>query len=321
MRLTIFAMILSLSVVIAAHAQELPPAPGELFEVNGQQMHLSCTGEGEITVLIEAGVGGFSLNFSELQGELNEHTRVCSYDRLGYGWSDPLPNNTFDLDTATANLHNLFNVAEVPPPYLVISHSFGAAITRAYHAAYPGEIVGMVFLDAVHPDLAVQVEGYSAALERQLDQLGPLVALIGNLSEANATDQLPDTPAGQPAADVQDAFVEIVTREAFLDVVRAEGRYLAEALPTVVLPSTVGELPLVVVTHGMPERFTFLGAWMGAEQAAQAEETWQALQRDLTTLAPDARLVVATESRHSIHQDQPELVVSLVLAMLKDLSA
>ena len=36
------------------------------------------------------------------------------------------------------------------------------------------------------------------------------------------------------------------------------------------------------------------------------------LQQDVATLVPDARLIVATESGHNIHQDQPELVIDAI---------
>ena len=47
-------------------------------------------------------------------------------------------------------------------------------------------------------------------------------------------------------------------------------------------------------------------------------------QKDLATLVPDARLVVATKSGHNIHQDQPELVIDAiaqVVAAVRDPSS
>jgi pimeloyl-ACP methyl ester carboxylesterase len=37
-----------------------------------------------------------------------------------------------------------------------------------------------------------------------------------------------------------------------------------------------------------------------------------ALQQDLAQLVPDARLIIATESGHNIHQDQPQLVIDAI---------
>ena len=40
------------------------------------------------------------------------------------------------------------------------------------------------------------------------------------------------------------------------------------------------------------------------------------LQDDLAQLVPDAKHVIATESGHNIHQDQPELVIEAIRAVV-----
>jgi pimeloyl-ACP methyl ester carboxylesterase len=42
------------------------------------------------------------------------------------------------------------------------------------------------------------------------------------------------------------------------------------------------------------------------------EGIMRALQDDLAQLVPNARHVIATESGHNIHQDQPELVIEAI---------
>ena len=68
-----------------------PAPPGELVDVDGHAMHLYCTGEGSPTVVLDTGLGDSSVNFHPLQESIAEFTRVCSYDRAGYGWSEPGP--------------------------------------------------------------------------------------------------------------------------------------------------------------------------------------------------------------------------------------
>lgn len=63
-------------------------APGRLLAAQGITMHLHCTGEGGPTVILEAGAFGFAQVWAWVQPRLAEHTRVCSYDRAGLGWSD-----------------------------------------------------------------------------------------------------------------------------------------------------------------------------------------------------------------------------------------
>ena len=71
--------------------QSAPVPPGKLVDVGSRKIHLYCTGRGTPTVILEAGAGSFSIDWALVQPEVAKTTRVCSYDRAGYGWSDPGP--------------------------------------------------------------------------------------------------------------------------------------------------------------------------------------------------------------------------------------
>ena len=90
------ALALALAFVQSAFTQQAidqpPPAPlGKLMDVGGRKLHLYCTGNGSPAVILEAGAGGFSIDWALVQPAMAKATRVCSYDRAGYGWSDPGP--------------------------------------------------------------------------------------------------------------------------------------------------------------------------------------------------------------------------------------
>ena len=69
----------------------LQSPPGKLVDVGGRKLHLYCTGHGSPTVILEDGAGSFAIDWALVQPEVARTTRVCSYDRAGYGWSDPGP--------------------------------------------------------------------------------------------------------------------------------------------------------------------------------------------------------------------------------------
>ena len=67
------------------------PPPGRLVDIGGWRLHINCTGEpapGQPTVILEAGLGDFSVEWSLVQPRVARFARVCSYDRGGDGWSD-----------------------------------------------------------------------------------------------------------------------------------------------------------------------------------------------------------------------------------------
>src|SRR5690349_3405316 len=63
------------------------PPMGQLIDVGGYRLHLDCRGSGSPTIVLDAGLGGSSLDWSLVQPTLAHSTRVCSYDRAGMGWS------------------------------------------------------------------------------------------------------------------------------------------------------------------------------------------------------------------------------------------
>ncbi|RPJ49774.1 MAG: hypothetical protein EHM21_06320, partial [Chloroflexi bacterium] len=74
----------------AADAKAYPP-PGQRVDVGGHRLHIHCTGAGSPTVVIDAGLGDWSTGWGFVQPEVAKTTRVCTYDRAGWAWSDPGP--------------------------------------------------------------------------------------------------------------------------------------------------------------------------------------------------------------------------------------
>src|SRR5262245_18520359 len=65
--------------------------PGKLIDIGGRRLHINCAGEGSPAVVMETGASAFSLDWSLVQPEVAKFTRVCTYDRAGYAWSDSGP--------------------------------------------------------------------------------------------------------------------------------------------------------------------------------------------------------------------------------------
>lgn len=102
----------------------VPEPPGVLVDVGGHRLHLYCTGEGDPTVLLDAGSGDWSLKLRPLQDELAATTRVCTYDRAGSGWSEPGPAPRTG-ERIVDELEALLEAAAEPGPYVLAGHSFG----------------------------------------------------------------------------------------------------------------------------------------------------------------------------------------------------
>src|SRR3954447_13514597 len=140
-------VILLLGVSAIAQIPSTPPpfpAPGRLVDVGGWKLHLFCTGEArpaQPTVILESGVGDFSVEWGRVQPEVAAFARVCSYDRAGDGWSELGPHpRTFHQ--VAYELHTLLANAGVKSPFVLVGHSYGGLLVRQYQAMYPSEVAG-----------------------------------------------------------------------------------------------------------------------------------------------------------------------------------
>ncbi|HZU28161.1 MAG TPA: alpha/beta hydrolase [Bryobacteraceae bacterium] len=135
-----------------------PVPPGKLISVGDHRLHLFCAGAGTPTVVIENGLGDFSFQWTLVQSRVARFTRICTYDRAGYAWSDPGPKpRTFAQ--INLELHDTLAAAGERAPYILVGHSYGGPVVRNFALTYPRDVAGIVFVDAAHEGLRVNIGG------------------------------------------------------------------------------------------------------------------------------------------------------------------
>ena len=133
--------------IMAAGDTKRYPSRGQLVDVGGYRLHLHCVGEGSPTVVLDAGLGAFSLDWGAVQPQIAATTRVCAYDRAGLGWSEPGPRPRSPQQFAD-ELHTLLTNAGVEGPYVLVAHSISGKTARLFASQHPNEVAGMVLIDA-----------------------------------------------------------------------------------------------------------------------------------------------------------------------------
>lgn len=161
MKQILLVILLGTLLTVSSLAQE-SELPGELYDVNGRALYMHCEGEGQPTVVIDAGMGEWSLHWLDTQTVLSDVTRVCVYDRDGYGASE-LSDAPRDGLSAVAELHDLLETAEIDEPILLVGHSLGAAHARLFASEYPDRVVGVVLVDS--PTATAEAQRPQAVLE------------------------------------------------------------------------------------------------------------------------------------------------------------
>jgi pimeloyl-ACP methyl ester carboxylesterase len=123
--------------------------PGRLIRTeDGGALYLHEQGQGSPTVLLESGLAASSLSWALVQPQVAEFAHVCSYDRAGFGWSRPSATPR-TVENINSELSALLKSAGLQPPYILVGHSFGSLLVRAFAHLHPGDIAGLVLLDPV----------------------------------------------------------------------------------------------------------------------------------------------------------------------------
>jgi pimeloyl-ACP methyl ester carboxylesterase len=122
------------------------PPLGTRYQAGGRRLLLHRSGQGGPAVVFLPGAGHVGLDYLNVHQQVAEITTSVLYDRAGTGWSDDvdLPRTA---KTVAAELRQLLQAAEVPPPYLLVGHSLGGAYARRYAQLYPDEVAGLLFLE------------------------------------------------------------------------------------------------------------------------------------------------------------------------------
>jgi pimeloyl-ACP methyl ester carboxylesterase len=280
--------------------------PGELVDVDARSIHLQVMGQatGRPTVLLDAGSASFSSNWAWVQTELAGSMRVVAYDRAGLGWSDPAPEPQ-DAQQSARDLHAALQAAGIPGPYVTAGHSYGGLVVRAFADLYPQEVVGMVLVDASHPDQWAHIPtsrgGGTVALS---NRVSAVLASLGILRlfkmNASLTAGLPD----RPAAEMQ-AFLD--RPGAWSTSAGVLGIWEARTRPEINRARNLGNLLLVVV---------------GVTEQAIYAEVLTKLQAELPALSSNSLQLTVQGATHEslIAQREHALIVAQAIRQVLDAS-
>ena len=135
----------------AAKARRSASARAAWWMSAARRLYVECAGSGSPTVVLEAGLGRGSDSWSNVLPEIGRATRVCAYDRAGLGASDAVP-GVRDASDDVRDLERLLARGPIPPPDLLVCHSYGGFVARLFARAHPEQVAGVVFVDAVRVD-------------------------------------------------------------------------------------------------------------------------------------------------------------------------
>ena len=291
------------------------PAPGQLVDIGGYKLHINCIGQGSPTVILEAGQGDYSLIWAYVQPEVAKTNRVCSYDRAGYGWSEP-SSNPRTANVEMEELHTLLVNANVLGPYVLVGHSLGGMLMRVYAHNYPDEVVGMVLVDSYHEERPIRNPEVTTLTQEMAGQFRTFALLSSAGIMALAPQSIPnrglpeDAYAQYQAITATTAYFETFNVEIFATPASAAE---ARALHM----NSFDNMPLIVISPG---QWDVIASFSDAENQ-QLWTAFQAQQSELVALSSVSKQIIAEQSGHDIQLDQPDIVINAIREIVEEVLA
>jgi pimeloyl-ACP methyl ester carboxylesterase len=301
-------------------------ACGRCVEIgSGHKLYILEKGAGGPTVLFEAGIAATNLNWFHIQEIVARFTHTVSYDRGGLGWSSPSSTARTPINCA-AELHDLLLRADIKPPYILVGHSFGGLVMRRYALSYPEDVAGLVLVDPMRCEEWPPMDpGKQSQIDRgkRLSRVAVPIARFG-LARLAVTSLLCRSgrisgqlagAAGKGGRHVLDRVTEEVGKmpREIWPVVAAHwsrpGYYVGMRNHVKAVPDTVREMRDAEPIHDIPVLLLTPG-----KSTPLSDEL-------VNRIGDNVHQVIAQESAHWIHLDEPDLVIDSIRDMVAAVAA
>jgi pimeloyl-ACP methyl ester carboxylesterase len=342
-----FALAVAAAIGVSAHAQEPLSTPQRAAEYlhphalvdvgGGRKLNLFCMGEGNRTILFDAGLSDWSVIWALVQPAVAAHARACTYDRAGLGFSDP-PKRPRSPIAIVQDMHALVQAAKLQTPLIVVGHSLGGFNMKLYAALYPQEVAALVLVDPAEERSFERTRTYlrqrygrALAARVELLDLADTAAAVSNFRQCAAAArvheldpnsemyrQCTDPVRGPLGPEIRDERVTHQVTPGYQETVASElassvygDESSDHAYAALFSGRPFGRKPLIVLTHGIYDK--------GDAVDAAAFAGWNALHVQTANLSSRGENRIVPNTHHNIEIDAPGSIVDAVVEVIAKL--
>ena len=287
---------------------------------DGCELYLFEMGAGEPTVVFESGIGATHLNWRYIQESVGKFATTVSYDRGGLGWSDRCE-SARTPSNISAELRQMLHAAGLKPPFYLVGHSFGGLVVRRFALLYPDEVAAVLLVDPMRceewppldPSKQSQLElgkkmiRYAIPVTRcGLARLAITLLfcrarrITGHLAGAavpngkHALDRVTTEVRKMPES-VWPIVAAHWSRPTFYAGVRSHLHSIPDTVREMHVAEPIRSIPVTVLTPTNAEPLT---------------------ENQLDHIGDNVQQIIASQSEHWIHLDEPALVIDSIRTML-----
>ena len=331
----IFLFLLGLAVVVAIcgalyellgerRDEKRFPQRGKTFQAGNVALNIDCSGTGGPTVILDSGLGVPAAGWILVQPEVAKFTRVCSYDRAGYGWSGASPDPRTSEQIAK-ELKELLAAAGEKGPYIIVGHSFGGYNIRVFTEHYPADVAGMVLVDASHEDQEKRMTpAFQEFSKKQMASLkvqkilAPIMIHLG-ISRFLSKD---DEGGGKLSQESVSEITYLQRQAKYVSAITDEMLSFSQSASEVRATHGLGNRPLIVLTAGKSPVPGALPPGVTMKDFDEFHEIWvNDLQVQESQLSTRGKRIMVPDSSHMIPMERPDAIVSAIHEVWTDVTA
>ena len=290
--------------------------PGQLIDVGGYKLHLYSQGVGNVTVVIEHSLGGLDGYF--LIEKIAKITRVCIYDRAGYGWSESSPKKRCS-EEIVRELDTLLSRGGIEPPYILVGNSFGSYNVRLYAHYFPEKIAGIVLTDGLYETEMLKMSPMLIGLKVffisgfLMSIIGSILGIIRLLSNIGIFELLKKELCNFNSQILRKVKRSFCSYQHWLTMCR-EMWNLNLSAHQASKANNLGNIPIISIKAATFIRRTLWSFYMPLKTADRLRDKMHA---ELLQLSTNSIQLQATKSSHFVWVDEPEIIVSAIQQLLQ----
>jgi len=284
------------------------------------KLYLLEKGSGGPTVVFESGIAATNLNWHRIQEAVSQFTRTASYDRAGLGWSS-VESSVRTPGNIAIELHTMLECAGIKPPYLLVGHSFGGLVMRRYAALYPEDVLGVVLVDPMRieewppldparqaqVDRGARLAGYAIPIARfglarlavtsLLCHSGKLCSFLARAAGDSGRHVLGriEGEVNKMPPEIRPVVAAHWSRPSFYAGMRSHVAAVPETVREMAASDPIRGIPILLLTPG---------------------KSSPVCENGLSRIGDNVHQVIAPESAHWIHLDEPDLVIGSIREMV-----
>lgn len=116
--------------------------------LGGNRIHYELQGKGRPCIVLVSGVGNPAGAWDAVFPRLARLSATVRYSRAGLGSSTFAGTDKRTLNDIVKELGELLAKLTIPKPFVLVGHSYGGLIVRAFAAAHPEQVAGLLLVDS-----------------------------------------------------------------------------------------------------------------------------------------------------------------------------